>query len=104
MIDKELVEFKEILRMLINRQDNVESQILCLQESCEKINKKIDDVVNSVVATDALSKKSTEMLQCCSTAFNQTKTVCSKLVEKLEEVQEQICECAGTIRDSTWLD
>jgi hypothetical protein len=81
--DRELSEFRSLLRGVINRQNT-------LQESMDKILEKIISNEHTVKQTEA-------KFEACAKGFYQVRDACTCLVDKLDEV-------GGTITEQTWLD
>ena len=81
--DKELKEFRSLLRAVINRQDE-------LTKTCEVI-------LDKVTHNELTVKQSEAKFEACAKGFYQVRDACSVLVEKLDEV-------GGTITEQTWLD
>ena len=81
--DKELAEFRSLLRAVINRQDE-------LAKTCESI---LDKVTHNELSV----KQSEAKFEACAKGFYQVRDACGALIEKLDE-------CSGTITESTWMD
>ena len=81
--DKELSEFRSLLRAVINRQDE-------LSKTCEQI-------LDKVSHNELTVKQSEAKFAACAKGYHQVREACTVLVEKLDEV-------SGTITEQTWLD
>ena len=81
--DKELSEFRSLLRAVINRQDE-------LAETCSAI-------LDKVTHNELTVKQSEKKFEACAKGFYQVRDACGALIEKLDEAQ-------GTITEQTWLD
>jgi hypothetical protein len=81
--DKELAEFRSLLRGVINRQNT-------LQET-------MDQILEKVMCNELTVKQTESKFDACAKGFYQVREACTCLVEKLDEV-------GGTITEQTWLD
>ena len=81
--DKELAEFRSLLRGVINRQNT-------LQET-------MDQILEKVMCNELTVKQTEKKFDSCAKGFYQVRDACTCLVEKFDEI-------SGTITEQTWLD